>query len=106
MAVVTGKPRGQRLEEPAWCVKTSHDDSMVGRHQSRLVRVGTEPPFRGGGQAAAWLEKTGAGPTRVALQASHMTSVTAQVSLADTAKLRDGLTSLLEQAGYEGGIEP
>lgn len=97
------KPRGKPPAEPPWCVRTSHDDSQLGRHQSAEVRAGSR---RGNGEAVAWLLKMGHGPTWVSLLVAHMASCTVELSLDDAAKLRDGLTVLLDKAGYSGQPRP
>jgi hypothetical protein len=84
--------------EPSWCVRTVHDDSSIGRHFSADVRAGER---RDRGEVAARLMAMGAGPTWVDLSVAHMAYASVGISLADAAKLRDGLTALLELAGFE-----
>jgi hypothetical protein len=88
------KPRNPDPVEPVWCARTAHG----GRLLSKEVRVGVR---HNGGEAAAWLEKNGAGPVRVGLVVAYLTGIAIDIDLDDAAALRDGLTDLLEQAGYE-----
>jgi hypothetical protein len=83
--------------EPPWCRLDEHH-STVGRHFSAEYRVGDR---RRGGEAAAWLKRTGNGPTHLVVFAGHMTSTSADLSLEEAARHRDHLTYLLELAGHE-----
>lgn len=65
--------------------------------EPRRVQVGSR---HSGGELSASL-RTRDDEQRVYLNAFLMTGQTVDVSLADAAALRDGLTALLEQAGYE-----
>lgn len=92
------KPRNPDPVEPVWSVRTARAGFHGDRFLSKEVRVGVR---RNGGEAAAWLEKTGNGPVRVGLVVAYLTGMAVDIGLDEAAALRDGLTDLLEQAGYE-----
>jgi hypothetical protein len=61
------------------------------------VRVGHRQQ---GGEVSASLKPVGGG-YRVVVNAAHLPGISADVSLRAAAELRNGLTALLRQAGYE-----
>lgn len=65
--------------------------------EPRRVQVGSR---HSGGELSASL-RTRDGEPRIYLNAFQGSGQTVDVSLADAAALRDGLTGMLEQAGYE-----
>lgn len=83
--------------EPSWCVKTDHDDSEVGIHVSRQLRVGDR--YHDRGEVMVCLQRGGDnGETRMLLVAAHMGSMTADLSLEQARGLRDHLDVLLRVA--------
>lgn len=90
------RPHNERPGHPGWCHQDS--ESTIGRHVSQAVRVGER---RKTGEAAAWLAGMNGGPPRMNLSVAHMAWARIDLSLDDTARLRDGLTELLQAAGYE-----
>ena len=90
---------GEREGHPVWCRRDPV--STIGRHVSDEVRVGARRNLGDRGEVSAWLVCTGHGPTMLAVNAAHMTGVTASLSLDAAVELRDGLTALLKAAGRE-----
>jgi hypothetical protein len=94
---VSGR-QGSR-NEPGWCVRQDHGDGGgIRHHVSEPVRVGNE---HGSGQVSLWLTQGDQGERRLLVNVAHAASASVDINLDDAARLRDGLTELLEQAGYE-----
>jgi hypothetical protein len=99
MAQVDAVSAPKPYREPVWCVNPEHPHGGLRRHTSKPVRVGDA---RKGGQVTAWLIQADEGPRRVLVNLAHMASASGELDLQAAAALRDGLTVLLEQAGWHG----
>lgn len=82
---------GPQRNEPAWCVKTSHDGG-VRRHVSRRVQVGDR---RRDGTVSAWLIQADGGPVRLLVNVAHAVSASVEIDLGDAFRLPDELMGLL-----------
>jgi len=97
------RPRNERDGHPRWCVGVE-TPGLMDPHRSTDVEVGQ---WRSGfladrGRVRAMLTSTLHGPTWVTVNAYNGTGVTVDLNLEDAAKLRDGLTRLLDQAERAG----
>ncbi|BAL87276.1 hypothetical protein AMIS_20560 [Actinoplanes missouriensis 431] len=89
-------------DHPAWCLR-DEVDAILPRHRSAIVRVGSARPgvLSDRVQVTVRLTATAHGPAWVSVNCAHMTGVTVDISLADAAALRDGLTRLLQAAEHK-----
>jgi hypothetical protein len=94
---VVTQPGNERPGHPGWC-RADKPDPFEFRHLSAGIRVGVR---RNGGEASVWLVQSGNQKPLIKMVAAQMTSATVEISLAHAAELRDGLTDLLQAAGYE-----
>jgi hypothetical protein len=92
------RPRND--EHPAWCTRKEFRESLT-KHRSTEVRVGNAVrPITARGQVSARLTSTLNGPTWLTVNVFIGVGLTADLSLDDAVKLRDGLIGLLQEAGY------
>lgn len=96
--MTSNQRRNDGKTEPSWCTGEHTNGGSLPLHKSPIARVGPQPVHRGRGQAAVWLTSGGNGPTWVAVQAAHMTSVTAELSLDDAEQFHVLLGQIIARA--------